>query len=351
MTYKTNIIHLKALVRSTFFDESLDNHTKEHIIVELMMMFGNERIMKTIYKYVQYLQRNNEGPVHIDLHQFFPGDSLPFPHKCKHHLNADVVSINPFNQMFVDACEVGDIDTAIACVERGADDYRDGIRKACLNGNVECTEMCIEYAADEYEDDDVMMDVLNIGLICACSNDHVQCMQLCLDAGANEFSSAISHACNKPYSDVCAITCMEKANEELDEEDYEELLEDSLDTACFQDHLVFANWCIEHGATCVDMGFVRSCCMGALDCAKLCLVHGATAFKNGLKNADAHGHVECANLCIEYDTTRQCDPVLVKKYGYDVNEDVCDHTDAKFIWKDGKIVLNEDKNKTESIHL
>lgn len=90
MKTKDILFHLKAIVREFFFDKEMDHHEKEHHIHEVMCMFNTPRIQKTIYKYVQYLQRDCEGPVYIDLEQFYDGDSLPFPEKSEEILDVEM---------------------------------------------------------------------------------------------------------------------------------------------------------------------------------------------------------------------------------------------------------------------
>lgn len=90
MNNKEKLIHLKALVRGIFFSDNTCDLHKTDEILSIMSIFPSERIWKSLYNYVQFLQRNENGDVYIDLDCRFPGDSLPVPVVSETELDNDM---------------------------------------------------------------------------------------------------------------------------------------------------------------------------------------------------------------------------------------------------------------------
>lgn len=90
MKNSERISHLKALIRGVFFSTRYCNQHKTKQIVNILHLFPNERIYMSLYKYVQYLQRFDDGPTYIDIEGMYEGDSLPYPEKTKEELDEEL---------------------------------------------------------------------------------------------------------------------------------------------------------------------------------------------------------------------------------------------------------------------
>jgi len=93
MNTKDRLYHLKALIRGVFFSDA-SMHEKSVEVVNIMCVFTSDRIRKALYKYVQFLQRNKNGNVFLDIDSYFPGDSLPIGQKTNEELNRDMDDYN-----------------------------------------------------------------------------------------------------------------------------------------------------------------------------------------------------------------------------------------------------------------